>query len=474
MPPNTRILITGFGLVTPLGLGAWETFSALLAGRTLSDRAERLPSDIAPVDLVRALGGVVVAQHATQDPAIDLAERAAREALFMAGVNTGHGEDPIPAILGVSKGAVVAMSRAAGVNLTEIKGGYAGKDAAAKRKAGSDRLGMGGLINPKYADAHAMGPVGYLAHHLQHRLNIGDITTTVAACASSLTAVHQARQRLLHETGPDGHPGPKRILVVTSEAALLPMFIHSYERLGVLPVLAAEQYAARPLDERRSGFMLAELAAAVVLEVVPSPESGVQSRETKKHPTTQPPVSSTLDSGQNDSGLSSLVELVTTAIACEGHDLIRAAPGMPALRRVAEDIFGVGHVDVLHPHATGTPENDAAELAVYEESLTQRRSCASSTLDSGQNDSGLMPSIYASKGALGHGLGASGLVSLVLACLSAKSGRVPPMPWLERPIATQFPIKSGSRTLNRTSTHAVFAAGFGGHVAGAAIRRVAR
>ena len=50
------------GLVTPLGLSAWETFAALLAGRTIADRAAELPADISALDLVRATGGVSVAQ----------------------------------------------------------------------------------------------------------------------------------------------------------------------------------------------------------------------------------------------------------------------------------------------------------------------------------------------------------------------------------------------------------------------------
>jgi len=413
-PRHPRILITGFGLVTPLGGTAWETFSALLAGRTLADRAAELPDDTAPVDLVRALGAVVFVQHTSHDPAVDLAERAAREALFMANVPDGvtlPSEQRTRTIVGVSKGCVDALTHAA------------------------NPPGVGDWRSPNRLApclAVTLGPVGDLCYHLKQRLALGDITATVAACASSLTAVHQARQMLLHE------PDVRRVLVVTSEAALLPAFIHSYDRLGVLPPLDAARYVARPLDEQRSGFMLAELAAAIVLER----EDALPSKS--KAPGAVPGAG---------------VELSATAIACEGYDLIRAAPGMPALHRVATGLFSPGPVDVIHPHATGTMENDAAELEVYARAIAGVRGFKP-------------PRLYASKGAIGHGLGASGLVSLVLACLAARAGRVPPMPWLKNPIAPREWMDAGTTTLPASSAHAVFAAGFGGHVAGARIERL--
>lgn len=408
-----RILITGFGLVTPLGLSAWETYAALLAGRTLAGRAGQLPEDVAPVDLVRALGCVISVQHATHDPSIDLAERAAREALFMAKVPDGHTlpyPQRIPTIIGVSKGCVDALSHAC---------------------TPENRRDWRSPVRRDIQHAVALGPVGELCFYLRQRLALGDTTATVAACASSLTAVHQARQMLLHE------PAVQRVLVVTSESALLPAFIHSYDRLGVLPPLNTKDYIPRPLDRRRNGFMLAELAAAIVLE-----REGEESH--------QPPAVGP----RPGRGLS----LLSTAIASEGYDLIRAAPGMPALRRVAQRVMSQGPVDVIHPHATGTLENDEAELDVY------------AKIASEDHPNSSPPRLYASKGAIGHGLGASGLVSLVLACLAARTAKLPPMPWLNEPIASSAGMSTKTTPLPASSTHAIFAAGFGGHVAGACIR----
>ena len=165
------------------------------------------------------------------------------------------------------------------------------------------------------------------------------------------------------------------------------------------------------------------------------------------------------------------VELVQTEIATEGFDLVRPAPGMPALRRVAEQLMRNRRIDLIHPHATGTLEHDPSELAVLLGALGDPDS---ESRDSGEPDPGRggVPDVYACKGALGHSLGASGLVSLVLAYLCAVTGRRPPMPWLQDPLDSPLALSAKARgTEQRPRTHAVFAAGFGGHVAGAVIRR---
>jgi 3-oxoacyl-[acyl-carrier-protein] synthase II len=415
-PLTPAIRIAGIGMVSPLGLTAWENFAALLAGKRITDRLPKLPPDIVPVDLVKALGSVVFAQQSSTDPSVDLAERALREALAQANwapLNDQSAIHDIPVYLGVSKGAMHALA------------------SALDRHAGmrGARWGSPGTLGPPpVADSHlalALGPVGYVAHHLSRKLGFTDINTAVAACASSLTALHLARQRLLHD------PSISRVLVVTSESALMHAFIYSYRRLGVLPPLTPDACALAPLDQTRSGFLPVEIAGAIALERVgsgPRPASGLKSN----------------------------ITLLDTLAGCEAHDLIRPVPGMPALLRVAQRLIADRHIDTLHPHATGTLDHDPGELAVL------AQACANQTS---------LPDVYASKGALGHGLGAAGLVSLIIACMSGVAQTRPPMPWLTSPLPSTLPLTPRqTRPLGKTSTHAIFSAGFGGHVAGAIIQ----
>ncbi len=504
MQPTPRIFITGFGLATPLGHNAWETFAALLAGRTIADRCAELPGDIGPVDLVRAIGSVSFAQHSSCDPAVELAERAGREALMMAGVSDDE-VPAIPCIVATSKGAVHALTAAANQ--------YQPVGASHARPLAPTPAGIPPL---RLRDAHLvviLGPHGYLTHHLRQRLNLGDTTHLVAACASSLMALHRARLRLLHQAPP--RQAPRRILILTADAALLPSFIHAYQRLGVLAPLTREGYRGRPLDRAAAGFMIAQAGAAIVLERIDDPDF-------------VPPRHA--------------VEVIDSAEACEAHDLIRTDPAMPALRRVARQLLTGRAIDLVHPHATGTagqtPHDDCELKAIAgadftsgggdsgsgtsERGLTQPTVNEASSL--GQPNSGRrgavespspiprhceasgygsvelprntpplhglstglgegfkraeqIPSaivhpnsttdLYAHKGALGHTLGASGLISTILACLCARTGRRPPMPWLANPIAAGLAPAVPQRPIR---LQAIFASGFGGHTAGVVLR----
>lgn len=391
-----------------MGRSAWETFRALLEGRTIATRLRALLPTASVVDRVRVLGGIDIARHTASDPAIDLAEHAAREAMTMASIPHDH---PIDTIIGSSKGAVHALQDAADIHCAPTL----------QRHALAMRGGLIRTVPDDVANAVALGPHGYLARHLQDRLKLSTVRCTVAACASSLTALHEARLTMLR-TGLD------RMLVLTSEAALLPVFIHSYQRLGVLQAQSNDSYPGKPLNAQRGGFMLSEFGAAVVLQ--------------RRAVNAAPPKAS--------------MELLGTASACDAFDMIRPTPGMPALRHIADELLGDQPIDLLHPHATGTPDHDPAELEALADALRNH---------------GPLPPVYACKGALGHGLGAAGLVSLVLACLCARTGRVPPMPWIDQPLDSAFPIESRSAPPGRPlRTHAIFAAGFGGHTAGAVIR----
>ena len=401
-PPPRRVRLAGLGLVTPLAVGAWPTFAALLAGRTLADRLIKLETWTEPMPRVLAIGGVATARFAAEDPAIDLAETAAREACGEANVEP----DCLATYLGTSKGA------------------------AAGHAAAADRL-LGGPDAPPVrgwdAAAVAMGPHALLARGLTKRLGVTVADHRVAACAASLVALDAAARDVASGR-------VEAALVVTAEATLLPLFVHAHARLGVLAPF--DDYAGRPLSKHRRGFVLAESAAAVVLIADDRPG----------------------------------IELVATAVAADGYDLLRPAPGMPALRHVAAAVIGrnpirlheagtgeraaerhPGTVACLHPHAPGTAEHDPMEL------------------DALAAIAGTSPAIYAAKGGIGHGLGAAGLSSLVLAALSARANRRPPMPWLESPLDSPFDLTADTRDLP-DGLHAVFAAGFGGHVAGASLQ----
>ncbi|MEM1213794.1 MAG: beta-ketoacyl synthase N-terminal-like domain-containing protein, partial [Planctomycetota bacterium] len=407
-----RLAITGLGLITPLGDAAWPTFRALLAGKTLEARAAACPAEADPFTLAQATGAVAGTAFASVDPAVDLAEHAAREAADQAGIPLAH----LPLYLGTSKGALQTLST------------HLGDPRYAKRSP----------AEPSPQIAQRFPPHANLERHLQRRLNLIPNRHTVAACASSLVALHQARMDLL-DPRRDEHQ-PAHALVLTVDAALSPALLHSYRRLGVLAPLTPDQYHPRPLSTDPPGFVLAQTAAAVVLSRLPADAQA-------------PPTPGTLS-------------LDHTAIANDTHHLIHPAPSLPALRHLAAQILDQQQtqpeppITLLHPHAPGTPYHDAAELQALSETFRP------------QPEDGPKLPVYAAKGAIGHALGASPLAALVLAALMLKSGKRPPMPWLDRYAPRLTPgldLCSAPLSTPRRGSHAVFAAGFAGHNAAARI-----
>ena len=396
---NPRIILAGLGMVSVLADNAWTTFRRLLDGRTMDQRLEHFEQpNPDPVDLVRYVGSAAVADHVADDPAVELAERAIRQACIEAGVEPRD----CAAVLGASKGAVTRLGQ-----------------TARQWQAGHP-------LSERDAAAVALGPHGFFTMALQNRLGLAIHGHRVAACASGLAALDAARRWMLQ---PDG---PEQVIVATAEAALTPIYINSYRRLGVLASTMLADYRHRPLDQRRSGFRLCQLAAAVVLKK----ENNAVPSQTHA------------------------VELLDTALAAEAFDMIRPDPSMAAVRRIANQLFKTQAIDVLHPHAPGTTTHDPAELAALVEVHRQYHAVPPT-------------SVYANKGAIGHGMGAAGLSSLVIAAMCLRSGQVPPMPWLTQPMHTPClndHLTDQAQICDSAGSHAVFAMGFGGHVAGATLR----
>ena len=370
--------------MTPIGHSPWSTLTALLAGQATTDRLDELPDEVDPTTLARATAGIGMTAHSSFDPAADLAERAARQALTDAGIEPNSPRArQTDFVIASSKGAI------------------------------------GSLIDPtahhRQAEVVTQSPHGYLASHVQRRLGLGRTSAPVAACATSLAALRLAAQSI--DAGES-----ERTVVVAVESALHPMFVHSYHRLGVLaPASPPTAHRAKPLDQNRTGFTLNECAAAVVLE----------------------------RAGDLDSNRRPWARLVRTACTTEPFDLIRAPAQFKALQRAAQQVVqDEERIALLQPHATGTIDNDERELAALAQALGDRTASTP---------------IYASKGAIGHGLGAAGLVNVVLGCLFGRAGKRPPMPWLTSPIQTDFLLTAEAQPIER-GLHVCVAAGFGGHV----------
>jgi 3-oxoacyl-[acyl-carrier-protein] synthase II len=367
-----RAVVTGAGLLTPLGRTSGETWDALLAGRFITDHA-------------RAAGE----WDGSSPRVIQMARRAGAEAMAEAGWSEG---DDFATVVGTSKGSIESWLPCA--NSTEMAGGLA-------------LSGLGDIA----ADLAVCG---------------GPRLTLSGACASGLLAL--IRGAMLIESGQ-----ATRVLVVAAEASVHPLFLGSFQRLGVLP---ATGIGCRPFDELRDGFLMSECAAAVCLEgrTVGTTEAGSLAGR----------------AGDNLAG----VVVERYAQGADGSHLTSSDPSGRVLRHLVNKVVGNRPVDLVHAHGTGTLTNDPIELAAIGDVFVG----AAKT-----------PSLYSHKGALGHSLGAAGLVSVALNVLAHRHGAVPGNVRTTRPLPVRgVRIEQGRRS-SAVHRSVALAAGFGGAMAAVAL-----
>ena len=254
--------------------------------------------------------------------------------------------------------------------------------------------------------------------------------TLSAACASGLHAL--IRATLMIRSGE-----ARRVLVVAAEASVHPLFVGSFGRLGVLP---PEGVGCKPFDVNRAGFLMSEAAAAVCLE------AGGAGRGGRNEP----------DGGDGGAAVPR-VRVERFAFGGDATHLTGSDPRGRTLRRLLAHVIDGRPVDLVHAHGTGTETNDPIELAAVEAAMGPARP-----------DDQPLPSLYSHKGALGHSLGAAGLVSVALNWMAHRQGFVPPNVGTNDPLpATSVRIhRAGDGGVERRVGRSVaVAAGFGGATA---------
>jgi 3-oxoacyl-[acyl-carrier-protein] synthase II len=248
-----------------------------------------------------------------------------------------------------------------------------------------------------------------IASDLAHEFKMSGPRLTIStACASGLHAL--IRGAMMIRAGE-----VRRVLVVAAEASVHPLFIASFERLGIIP---PDGLGCRPFDQTRQGFLMSEAAAAVLLEA----------------------------DGSGDGGI--IVDRF--AMGADATHLTRTSADAGPLKHVLSQVWNSQPVDLFHAHGTGTIHNDAAELAVIEQL---------------SRNPAEPPNLYSHKGALGHSLGAAGLVSVVLNVMAHRHGIIPPNPQTHQPLPTTN-VRLSTQIVHRPIQRSIaVAAGFGGQIA---------
>jgi 3-oxoacyl-[acyl-carrier-protein] synthase II len=256
-PQRRRVVITGMGSVTPLGLDAASTWAALIEGRCAVDHIRAFDASGFPVQIAAEVPAAQIDAdfrapklRKYADRKIFLAVRAAEEAMAQAGMAPG-GFAPQPGRFGVSVGTE------AGRPLLE--------DVASRFYHLRDHERAGG--DPMDALQH-FSPLEFVTTmpHLTATLLAalfaarGPSLTCSTACTSAAQALGEAALAIRR--------GHAEIMLAGGTDALVEAFmVTGFALLGALSQRNDDpRRASRPFDLHRDGFILGEGAGFVVME----------------------------------------------------------------------------------------------------------------------------------------------------------------------------------------------------------------
>lgn len=236
---NRRVVITGLGVVSPLGIGLQPYWQALLGGRhgfapirafDASAHRQKFGAEVDSDALRETLAreGIPPAERS-----VDMGLAAAAEALRHAGVPPG----PLPwaAILGSAIGCSQGWF--------DTFNSFRDKGIRGVRPTAIPRY-MGNALSANVSIRFRLGGPNY---------------TVVSACASSSAALGIA-WRLIRSGAVDG------ALTGGSDAVFVPMTVAGWNNLGILSPNPDPGLCCRPFDRNRQGTALGEGAAVLALE----------------------------------------------------------------------------------------------------------------------------------------------------------------------------------------------------------------
>jgi 3-oxoacyl-[acyl-carrier-protein] synthase II len=365
------VVVTGMGIVTSLGAGKSENWQKLTEGQSGIRTITRFPIDGLRTRIAGTIDFVKVEPLDAPGLSERLAELAADEAIGQSGIGA-RGDFPGPLFLAV---APIEMEWQHRQQLAEASGA-------------NDGVKFGDLVRAaetgRFPDFHTRFLLGSVADSLADTLGTkGAPISLSTACASGATAIQLGVEAIRRgETdaalciGTDGS--------VNNESLV---------RFSLLSALSTAndppEAAAKPFAKNRDGFVMAEGAAALVLE--------------------------SLDAAKAR-GATILGVVAGCGEMADSFHRTRSSPdGKPIIGCIRNAIADAGltpdDIDYINPHGTGTPENDKMEYLGVSSVLGERAASVP---------------ISSNKSIIGHTLSAAGAVEAIFTLLTLEHQRLPP------------------------------------------------
>ncbi|MFL5575396.1 MAG: beta-ketoacyl-ACP synthase II [Gemmatimonadaceae bacterium] len=408
-----RVVVTGLGMVTPVGNDVATTWRSLLEGKSGAGPITKFDAANFPVRFAAEVKGFdpLMAMDRKEAKRADLytqyAVAASVQAMRDAGLENGGIADPdrIGVILGSGIGGLKSFEEQHDIY----------------RERGASKISP--FFIPMFIADIAAGIVSM-------RFGAkGPNYATVSACATSAHAIGDAFRAIQYGDA-------DAMITGGAEATVTPMAIGGFANMKALSERnESPETASRPFDATRDGFVMGEGAGVVVIEEL-------------EHARAR--------------GATIYAEIVGYGATGDAYHLTAPAPdgegAQRAMKRALKDA-GLGPADVqyINAHGTSTPANDFNETRAIKAVF-------------GDHAHGV--NVSSTKSATGHMLGAAGSVEFIVSSLAVREGRIPPT----INYRTADPDCDLNYTPNEPVSRDVSAAlsnsfGFGGHNVSLAVKR---
>lgn len=413
-----RVVITGLGIVSPIGIGVSEFWKAALAGRsgiTAIKSFEPFPMDGYRSRVAGQIHDFVPEQLLTGvlaervDRYAQFALVAGKEALADSHLQMGR-ENPhrVGVIVGAGMGGMVMGER----EITQLY-----------QQQKPHRVHPNFIPVITLNSASGIVAMAYGAK--------GPNLTISTACSSSAHALGQALQCIR-----DGRADV--VITVGADASITPLVFAGFCSLRALSTKYNDRpdQASRPFDKGRDGFVMGEGAGALILE------SAAHAKKRKAHV---------------------YAEIAGYAATSEAYHMViprEDGEEVATTMRLALADAGItpAQVDYINAHATSTTIGDAVEAKALRQVFKARAEKLA---------------ISATKSLIGHTLGAAGAIGAIASVLSLHTGRIHPTANYDDPDpACALPGISRSVQERRVNTALLNAFGFGSNNAAVVLKRI--
>jgi 3-oxoacyl-[acyl-carrier-protein] synthase II len=365
------VVVTGMGVVTSLGAGKDDNWQKLTAGQSGIKKITRFATDALKTTMAGAVDFVPVEPFCSSELTERMAHIVAEEAITEAGIGT-KGSFPGPLFLAVAPVEIEWLHR---------------ETLAAESRA-NDTIGYDDLLRAtatgQFAAIHERCVFGSVAEHLADRFGTqGSPISLSTACASGASAIQLGVEAIRRgETdaalcvGTDGSVNPEALI-----------------RFSLLSALSTSndppEQASKPFSKNRDGFVMAEGAAALVLESYEAAKAR---------------------------GAKILGVIEGCGEMADSFHRTRSSPdGKPVIGCMRNGIADAGlspdEIDYVNAHGTSTPENDKMEAKSLVAVFGERAKVIPTS---------------SNKSMIGHTLSAAGAVEAVFSLLTLQHQRIPP------------------------------------------------